>query len=130
MSNVLLFLRVAVSLVVVLGLLTLAARAAGKRGLGNVPGRAAARIEIVARQGIGRNSSVVIVRAAERALVLGVTETSISLLVDADVDVLDVRAEEHDGDAPGMARPDGPLARPPAWKATLEQMRERTVRRS
>ena len=130
MSTVVLVLRVAVSLAVVLGLLALAARAAAKRGLGGVnPKKASARVEIVARQGIGRNTSVVVVKAAERALVLGVTETSISLLVDADVDVLDL-PEEENVDAPGMTRSAGPLARPSAWKDTLEQLRERTVRRS
>ncbi len=88
--------------------------------------------EIVARTGLGRNNSVVIVRAAERALVLGVTETGISLLADADPSVLDVRndTEDDDPDAHRMGRTGGPLARPSAWKDTLEILRERTVRRS
>jgi flagellar protein FliO/FliZ len=125
-------LRVGVSLVVVLGLLALAARAASRRGLGTTPGRSTAKVEVVARQGIGRNTSVIIVRAAERALVLGVTETTISLLADADLSVLDVRDDEDASpDAPRMVRSGGPLlARPSAWKDTLEQLRERTVRRS
>lgn len=131
MSTLLLVLRVAVSLAVVLGLLALAAKAASKRGLAGSAGWSSkASVEIVARQGIGRNTSVIVVRAAERALVLGVTDTTISLLVDADVDVLDIRPEEHDASTPGMARPAGPLARPSAWKDTLETLRERTVRRS
>jgi flagellar protein FliO/FliZ len=113
--------------VVVLGILTLAARYAGKRGMGGAPRRTATHVEVVARQGIGRGSSVVVVRAAERALVLGVTESSISLLADADVAVLELPT-----DAPGIAQSEGgPLkARPAAWKDTLEHLRERTVRRS
>jgi flagellar protein FliO/FliZ len=132
-SSLVLVLRVGVSLTVVLGLLALAARAAGRRGLGGAPGRStAAKVEIVARTGLGRNGSVVIVRAAERALVLGVTETGISLLADADPSVLDVRndTEDDDPDAHRMGRTGGPLARPSAWKDTLEILRERTVRRS
>ena len=74
MSSIVMVLRVAVSLTVVLGLLALAARAASRRGLGTAPGRSsAAKVEIVARTGLGRNNSVVIVRAAERALVLGLS---------------------------------------------------------
>jgi flagellar protein FliO/FliZ len=134
-SSVVLVLRVVLSLVVVLGLLALAARYAGRKGLGGTPtrGRTAAKVEVVARQGLGRNTSVVIVRAAERALVLGVTETGISLLADADPSVLDLREETpdpSDPDAQGMGRTGGPVARPSAWKDTLELLRERTVRRS
>jgi flagellar protein FliO/FliZ len=135
MSSLVLVLRVGVSLTVVLGLLAFAARAASRRGLGTAPGRSsAAKVEIVARAGLGRNNSVIIVRAAERALVLGVTETGISLLADADPSVLDVRtegsSEDADPDAQRMGRTGGPLARPSAWKDTLEILRERTVRRS
>jgi flagellar protein FliO/FliZ len=131
MSSIILVLRVAVSLAVVLGLLAFAARAASRRGLGTAPGRSGARVEVVARQGLGRNTSVVIVRAAERALVLGVTETSIALLADADLSVLDVTTDDPDPAAPGMVRSGGPLsARPSAWKDTLEMLRDRTVRRS
>jgi flagellar protein FliO/FliZ len=130
MSTVVLVLRVAVSLAVVLGLLAMAARYAGRKGLGAGPTRStAAKVEVVARQGIGRNTSVVIVRAAERALVLGVTEAGISLLADADPSVLDLR-EEDVPDAQGMGRTGGPLARSSAWKDTLELLRERTVRKS
>lgn len=132
MSSIVLVLRVALSLAVVLGLLAFAARAASRRGLGTAPGRSGARVEVVARQGLGRNTSVVIVRAAERALVLGVTESSVSLLADADPSVLDVTTDDlSDPAAPGMVRSGGPLlARSSAWKDTLETLRERTVRRS
>ena len=126
MSSLVLLLRVVVSLAVVLGLLALAARFARRGGMGVPAARSAARVEVVARQGIGRNSSVVVVRAAERALVLGVTESTISLLLDADPGVLDLTT-----DAPGMARPvGGPTAHPSAWKDTLEKLRDRTARRS
>ena len=128
MSSIVLVLRVALSLAVVLGLLAFAARAASRRGLGTAPGRSTAKVEIVARQGLGRNSSVVVVRAADRALVLGVTESSVTLLADADPSVLDLT--QSDPDAPGMARTGGPVARTSAWKDTLELLRDRTARRS
>jgi flagellar protein FliO/FliZ len=128
-STVILLLRVALSLGVVLGLLTFVARAARKRGIGNAPGRTTARVEVVARQGLGRNSSVVIVRAAERALVLGVTETTVSLLAESPWSEM---GTDDEPDAPGTTRQGGGplLGRPSAWKANLEQLRERTVRRS
>lgn len=127
MGNLVLYLRVAVSLAVVLGLLALAARAARRGGLGSRGPRSTARIEVVARQGLGRGSAVVVVRVAERALVLGVTDTSVTLLTDADPDVIDVEEPA----APGMVPAAGALRTPQsAWKDTLEQLREKTVRRS
>jgi len=60
----------------------------------------------------------------ERALVLGVTETSVTLLADADAGVLVVDEPVAPGAPPGM------VDRPSAWKVALEQVRERTVRRS
>jgi flagellar protein FliO/FliZ len=128
-SSIVLVLRVAVSLAVVLGLLAFAARAASRRGLGTAPGRSTAKVEVIARQGLGRNTSVVVVRAADRALVLGVTESSVTLLADADPSVLDLTQSEPD--APGMVRTGGPMmARSSAWKDTLEMLRDRTARRS
>jgi flagellar biosynthetic protein FliO len=125
MSTVVLLVRVAVSLAVVLGLLVLAARFARRGPLAGAAGRSGARVEVVARQGLGRNASLVVVRALERALVLGVTESSVSLLADGDVSLLDL------ADAPGTVRSvDGLDARPSAWKAVVEQLRDRTARRS
>jgi len=117
-------LRVVLSLGVVLGLLAAAAKFAGRRGLATAGPRAVAKVEVVARHGLGRNSSVVVVRAMERALVLGVTETSVTLLADADAGVLVVDEPVAPGAPPGM------VDRPSAWKVALEQVRERTVRRS
>ena len=129
MNTVVLLLRVGLSLAVVLALLMFAARAAQRRGLGTTSGRTMAPLQVVARQGLGKSSSVVIVRAAERALVLGVTETSVSLL--AETEWSEIGTDEQ-LDAPGTTRPGvGPVTpRPSAWKVNLEQLRERTVRRS
>jgi flagellar protein FliO/FliZ len=121
--TVLVFVRVVLSLAVVLGILAAAAKFARRGGLVPAGPRAVARVEVVARQGLGRNSSVIVVRAVERALVLGVTETSVTLLADTDASVL-VADEPEPGAPPGM------VDRPSAWKVALEQVRERTVRRS
>ena len=121
--SVLVMVRVVLSLGIVLSLLAVAAKFARRGGLAAAGPRPAAKVEVVARHGLGRNSSVVVVRAVERALVLGVTETSVTLLADADAAVL-VADEPDPGAPPGM------VDRPSAWKVTLEQLRERTVRRS
>jgi flagellar protein FliO/FliZ len=120
--NVLTALRVALSLGIVLALLTVAAKMARRGGLAP-SAKTSATVEIVARHGLGRNSSVIVVRAVERALVLGVTESSVTLLADADAGVLTIEPPEL-GAPPGMAD------RPIAWKTALELLRERTVRRS
>ena len=62
-------------------------------GVGNfkaAPKRA--QLQVLARQGVGRHAAVTIVRAGDKALVLGVTDQSISLL--AQIDEVDL--EETD----------------------------------
>jgi flagellar protein FliO/FliZ len=44
---------------------------------------------VVARQPLGRGSSVAVVRVADRALVLGVTDTHVTLLSETDVAVVE-----------------------------------------
>ena len=134
-SLVTLLVRVVVSLGVVLAIMAAAAAVlrrsgvvgaapAGKRGMRrrNLP------MEVIARHGLSRGSSLAIVRLGERALVLGVTEHQITLLTEVDPAELDATPDpdEH------LAGPAGPGTGPGAlpWKVALEQMRERTVRRS
>jgi flagellar biogenesis protein FliO len=61
-----------------------------------------------------------------RALVLGVTEHQVSLLTELDPAELDAPA---DPDSQGTAGPGIGSGSLP-WKVALEQLRERTVRRS
>ncbi len=113
--------RLLVSLVVVFGLMALAARALRRRGLGS-SGQPGSRIEVLARQGLGRSSSVQLVRVAGRTLVLGVTEASVSVLGEADPLLLAAeQALEPDAEAPRPA---------PGWGPLVEALKERTVRRS
>ena len=113
--------RLLVSLVVVFGLMALAARTLRRRGLGS-SGQASNRIEVLARQGLGRSSSVQLVRVAGRTLVLGVTEAQVSVLGEADPLLLAAeQALEPDVVAPRPA---------PGWGPLVEALKERTVRRS
>jgi flagellar protein FliO/FliZ len=134
-------LRVGLSLAAVLGVLWLAARLLRQ----GTAGRADGVVEVLARQQVGRGAAVTVVRVADRALVLGVTEQGVSLLTDADLAA--VRAADQvvepvalDGDgttAPVRVAPTpaaGPLAgsvlSPATWRAAVDAVRERTVRRA
>jgi flagellar protein FliO/FliZ len=82
--------RLAISMAIVLTLLGLAAKLLRKRGLGSTGGSPGTRIEVLARQGLGRTSSVQLVRVAGRTLVLGVTDTNVQLLGDGEALGLEV----------------------------------------
>ena len=82
MDTLFVALRVALSLGVVLALLWVLQKRLAKGGLRG--GRASAPVTIVARQGIGAKASVVVVDVEGERLVLGVTESSITVLAAAD----------------------------------------------
>ncbi|MEV6932578.1 flagellar biosynthetic protein FliO [Dactylosporangium sp. NPDC051485] len=75
-----LVLRVMFSLTVVVAILWALARLV-RRPLG---GRGGGTLTVVAHQQLSRGSSVAVVKVADRALVLGVTDAGVSLLADAD----------------------------------------------
>jgi flagellar protein FliO/FliZ len=75
-----LVLRVLCSLTVVFAILWALARVV-RRPLG---GHRAGAVTVVARQQLSRGSSVAVVKVADRALVLGVSDAGVSLLADAD----------------------------------------------
>jgi flagellar protein FliO/FliZ len=126
-SLVALVVRVVISLAVVLAVMAGAAAVLRRNGVGGMGGaRRTGRVEVMARHGLSRASSVAVVRLGERALVLGVTEHSVTLLAEADPAELAPQEPE----APGTASPGGFPPASSAWKAILEQLRDRTVRRS
>jgi flagellar protein FliO/FliZ len=134
-SLVALLVRVVVSLGVVLAVMAGAAAVLRRSGVVGTTGggrrglrRRSVPIEVIARHGLSRSSSVAVVRLGERALVLGVTEQQISLLTEIDPAELDAPPDPEDP----PARPAGPGigAGSLPWKVALEQLRERTVRRS
>jgi flagellar biosynthetic protein FliO len=133
-SLVALLVRVVVSLGVVLAIMAGAAAVLRRSGVvgTSVSGKRGGRrrtapMEVIARHGLTRGASVTVVRLGGRALVLGVTEHQVSLLTEIDPAELD--APPEDENAAGPTGPGIGAGNLP-WKVALEQLRERTVRRS
>jgi flagellar protein FliO/FliZ len=140
--------RLILSLAFVGGVLWFAARLAKKRGLGQGNGV----IEVVARQRMGRASTVNVVRIGDTCLVVGATEEHVTLLAEVDPETVEsaVRrgpasrwtpagdgTEDLDGEQPpavAARTPSGALAGTVfdrgGWGTFVGQLRERTVRRS
>lgn len=136
-----LVLRLGLSLAVVLALMWLAARALR----GPLTGRGSAVLEVVARQQLGRGAAVAVLRVADRALVVGVTDSKITLIAETDPEMIEQALQQSApketrvpvADPPGERamsyRPGGPLEgsllSPRTWRRAIEFLRERTVRR-
>lgn len=120
-----LFARLIFSLAVVIGLMYLAARVMRRRGFGSTAKRPGVHVDIIAKRPLGRNSSIAIVRAGNQGIVVGITDHQITKLADADLTQIDLEAAESQW----TAAPQGPDGPTPSWKAMLEQLRDRTVRR-
>jgi flagellar protein FliO/FliZ len=135
--------RLILSLGFIAVVLLFAARLAKKRGLGQGNGL----IEVVARQRMGRTSTVNVVRIADVVLVVGATEEQVTLLAEVDAEAVEVALRERQTPRPAAA--DGEFGDSPAlaarsssgalagsvfdrngWSTLVHQLRERTVRRS
>jgi flagellar protein FliO/FliZ len=81
--------RLVCSLALVLGLLLLIARFAGRR----FQGRTGAPVQVLHRQPISRGSSVTVVTVGTRILVLGSTEQHVTLLTELEPDEIDLPEE-------------------------------------
>lgn len=131
-------LRVIFSLAVVLLLMWGLARLV-RKPLG---GRGAGGLAVLTRQGLSRGASVAVVRVDDRALVLGVTEASVTLLAETTLAAFEPAAGcDDDRPAAGRARhaapdrlqPDGgPLAgsvlSPATWAQAVAFLRDRPSR--
>ncbi|WP_229067911.1 flagellar biosynthetic protein FliO [Actinoplanes sp. DH11] len=132
-----LLLQVAITLLVVLlmmwGLARLLRRPFGIRGN--------AALAVLGTQQVGRGAAVAVVRVADRALVIGITDAQVSLLGEYDSETfLTEPEEEHipvdlDGDElPGRhpaatgGRLHGSLLSPRTWTSAVDFLRERTAR--
>ncbi len=125
LSAIQLIFKVFISLVVVVSLmLTFSSFLRRSKGLG-VLSRKRGTIEIMARQGISRNASLALVRAGNRALVLGVTDSNVTLLLEGDPEDLIDEPEQL-----GTATQGSPVDSFPTWKTFVDSMRDRTLRRS
>lgn len=114
--------RLVISLAVVLALMGVLAWALRHRA---VPGlrRSSAppdTLQVVARHPLSRSVSVAVVRAADRALVVGISDTGVTLLAEIDPATLDI--EEPDAESP--------VTGAPSWSGFVEALRERSVRRT
>lgn len=129
--------RLILSLAFVGGVLWFAARLAKKRGLGSTGGL----VEVVARQRMGRTSTVNVLRIADRVLVVGATEEQVTLLAELDGDAVETKLAERAAAAPAAGG--GPAVPAPrvggalagsvfdrqGWAGFVTSLRERTVRR-
>lgn len=84
--------RLVLSLGFVGVVLWFAARVAKRRGLGGASGL----IEVVARQRLGRSSSVNVLRIGDVVLVVGATEEQVTLLAEVDGETIDVALREQE----------------------------------
>ena len=121
--------RLVVSLAVVLLLLVFLARYLNHRQGGTGRGVAltgrrkpAAPVEVLSRHGLSRGSSLAVVRAGGQLLLVGVTETSVSVLRELE--------EEPEPVDPPQDVPAGPVAGPAgSLGSVVELLREWTTRR-
>ena len=133
--------RLVVSLAVVLGLMAVAAKLLARQGGGRLARSSKpVPIEVLARHSLGKNSSVAVVHAAGRALIVGITDTQVTLLSEGDPAALLPPVEEEDPATTitAAARTRSPWTAPgrtgaaafSPWTAMLDTLRERTVRKS
>lgn len=128
LSSFSLLLRLVVSLGVVLVLVRVAAGLLQRStGIGPRRRRGPAEVEVLLRQPLGRRAAISVVRAGERALVLGVTEHTITLLAEDDTDALVPVVPDAPGTAPRGGGGSAPAR--PTWTAFVDALRDRTVRR-
>jgi len=138
--------RLILSLGFIAVVLLYAARLAKKKGLGQSNGL----IEVVARQRMGRASTVNVVRIADVVLVIGATEEQITLLAEVDSEIVDSalaarrvpapRPAENSSTPSGVGAPlvaartssgalSGSVFDPSGWGTFVQSLRERTVRK-
>ena len=125
-STLMLFARLILSLVVVIGLMWVAANVLRKRGFAGVASRRGPKgpeLELLARRPLGRNASIAVVRVGDRSLVVGVTDHQVTKL--GDVEITDIDLDEDNT----WTVSSGATGSTSAWKTMLEQMRNRTARR-
>jgi flagellar protein FliO/FliZ len=113
--------RLVVSLGIVIAVMAVLARVARNR-LGRTSARGldpALHLQVLSRQTIGKNASVLLVRSGDRGLLLGVTEHTVSLLGETDIPP----AEEPVAQQPSRT------VLTPNWGGFLQRARDVTVRR-
>jgi flagellar protein FliO/FliZ len=126
-------LRIGFSLLVVFAIMWGLAKVARKP----LAGRAAGALAVIGRQQLTRGASLAVVRVADRTLIVGVTESQVTLLGETDAASF-VRADEpvrepvalpaREEPANGGTALHGSVLSPRTWTQTVEFLRDRTVR--
>ena len=120
--------RIAFSLLIVLGLMWGLAKVLRRP----LAGRSGGALSVVARQQLTKGSSVAVVRVADRALILGVTDAGVSLLADADIDVIEAYLPERNVRREAVSLPtqpapanrlDGSILSLNTWKQAASALR-------
>lgn len=123
--------RVVISLAVVIGIMIVAARVLRRRGVGLGGGSGGRRpvgtaaIELLARRGLTRSTSIALVRIGDRHLVVGVTDASVSVLAEGGPETLGLMAAPLEAIEAIRTTPQVS----PTRKTLLNAMRESTTRR-
>ncbi len=136
-----LVLRIGFSLLVVFGLMWVLAKVA-KRPLS---GRGTGALAVLNRQQLSRGAAVAVVRVADRALVLGVTDQQVTMLGETELAMFERHpqvVERRDtvplvpddvlppsGHPVTPGRLDGSILSPGTWRSTVNFLRDRTTRR-
>ena len=126
-STLMLFVRLIMSLGVVIGLMWVAANVLRKRGIAGTAGSRRGpqrtwKSSCVARKPLGRNASIAVVRVGDRSMVVGVTDHQVTKL--GEIEPADIELYEDNT----WTVSSGATSPASAWKTMLEQMRNRTVR--
>ncbi len=132
-STFAMMLRLFVSLAVVIALMIGITAFLRRRGIaGFAPTRARrgapiVDLEVLARKQINRTASIAIVRAGSKSMVVGITDTNITMLGEADIDLEALELEAAEAQGTGLTID---LTRSSqTWKTMLENLRDKTVRR-
>ncbi|MEV6849950.1 flagellar biosynthetic protein FliO [Actinoplanes sp. NPDC051411] len=135
-------LRIGFSLLVIFGLMWGLARLVRRpMGSGRHHGPL---LSVLNRQQLSRGAAVTVVRVADRAIILGVTDQQVSLLGEADLEDFELHHTPHrdhlavpegELDLPdahpvkASGRLDGSILSPRTWTSTIDFLRDRTTRR-
>lgn len=140
-----LVLRIGFSLFVILGMMWGLARLLRRP----LTGRGHGPLVVLNRQQLSRGAAVTVVKVADRAMILGVTDQQVSMLGETELDFFEHHpAERRDhlevdeelaggppdlpGRHPAAHRPgrlDGSLLSPRTWRSAMEFLRDRTSHR-
>src|SRR4051812_48496004 len=98
-----------------------------RRPLGG--GKGSGALAVLNRQQLSRGSSVTVIRVADRALVLGVTDQQVSVLGETDLETFEeyVHPEHRESAVRAAGALDGSVLSRNTWRSAINYLRDRTV---